>query len=234
MLSATAFRNFEPQTCGFLANSNRRFQFARLVRAVGIEPTLLAEPDFESGASTNSTTPALETSLYRSVSRLQRHGCSLPFLFTGALLILRLTLAAAASIMFMREQLSFARACLRLCGSFFWQVGHVDHFGHHAGQRARDRSFFHRRIVGWLARPIVIVIVIGAACPAPGASPDRRAGRRGHRRPSSRSDRKHASPQDVCKAVDHPQKVARIAKCRPPAGGKSPSRKSRACVEALQ
>ena len=73
-----------------------------MVRAVGIEPTLLAEPDFESGASTNSTTPALETSLYRSVSRLQRHGCGLPFLFTGALLTLRLTLAAAASIMFIR------------------------------------------------------------------------------------------------------------------------------------
>jgi hypothetical protein len=34
--------------------------------------------------------------------------------------------------------------------------------------------------------------------------------------------------------MDHPQKVARIAKCRPPAGGKSPSRKSRAYVEALQ
>ena len=31
----------------------------RLVRAVGIEPTLLAERDFESRASTNSTTPAL-------------------------------------------------------------------------------------------------------------------------------------------------------------------------------
>jgi hypothetical protein len=30
----------------------------KMVRAVGIEPTLLAEPDFESGASTNSTTPA--------------------------------------------------------------------------------------------------------------------------------------------------------------------------------
>jgi len=28
---------------------------------VGIEPTLLAEPDFESGASTNSTTPARGT-----------------------------------------------------------------------------------------------------------------------------------------------------------------------------
>jgi hypothetical protein len=33
---------------------------------------------------------------------LQRHGCGLPFLFTGALLTLRLTLAAAASIMFIR------------------------------------------------------------------------------------------------------------------------------------
>jgi hypothetical protein len=30
-----------------------------MVRAVGVEPTLLSEPDFESGASTNSTTPAL-------------------------------------------------------------------------------------------------------------------------------------------------------------------------------
>ncbi len=29
-----------------------------LVRVVGIEPTLLSEPDFESGASTSSTTPA--------------------------------------------------------------------------------------------------------------------------------------------------------------------------------
>ena len=29
-----------------------------LVRVVGLEPTLLAEPNFESGASTNSTTPA--------------------------------------------------------------------------------------------------------------------------------------------------------------------------------
>lgn len=29
-----------------------------MVRAVGIEPTLLSEPDFESGASTSSTTPA--------------------------------------------------------------------------------------------------------------------------------------------------------------------------------
>jgi hypothetical protein len=29
-----------------------------LVRAVGIEPTLREEPDFESGASTSSATPA--------------------------------------------------------------------------------------------------------------------------------------------------------------------------------
>src|SRR6185503_16232025 len=35
----------------------------RLVRAVGIEPTLLAEPDFESGASTSSTTPASAASI---------------------------------------------------------------------------------------------------------------------------------------------------------------------------
>ena len=29
-----------------------------MVRVVGLEPTLPREPDFESGASTNSTTPA--------------------------------------------------------------------------------------------------------------------------------------------------------------------------------
>jgi hypothetical protein len=29
-----------------------------MVRVVGVEPTLLSEPDFESGASTKSTTPA--------------------------------------------------------------------------------------------------------------------------------------------------------------------------------
>lgn len=29
-----------------------------MVRAVGLEPTLLSEPDFESGASTSFTTPA--------------------------------------------------------------------------------------------------------------------------------------------------------------------------------
>ena len=36
-----------------------------MVRAVGIEPTLLAEPDFESGASTSSTTPANQTGIDR-------------------------------------------------------------------------------------------------------------------------------------------------------------------------
>ncbi len=30
----------------------------KVVRVVGLEPTLLSEPDFESGASTSSTTPA--------------------------------------------------------------------------------------------------------------------------------------------------------------------------------
>ena len=37
----------------------RRFTLRlKVVRVVGIEPTLLSEPDFESGASTSSTTPA--------------------------------------------------------------------------------------------------------------------------------------------------------------------------------
>ncbi len=39
--------------------------FMKVVRAVGVEPTLLSEPDFESGASTNSTTPAGFTGLPR-------------------------------------------------------------------------------------------------------------------------------------------------------------------------
>jgi hypothetical protein len=34
-----------------------------MVRAVGIEPTLLSERDFESRASTNSTTPARERAI---------------------------------------------------------------------------------------------------------------------------------------------------------------------------
>ena len=39
-------------------DSRETLRARRLVRAVGVEPTLLSEPDFESGASTNSTTPA--------------------------------------------------------------------------------------------------------------------------------------------------------------------------------
>ena len=39
--------------------SDRRFALRlKVVRVVGIEPTLLSEPDFESGASTSFTTPA--------------------------------------------------------------------------------------------------------------------------------------------------------------------------------
>jgi len=41
------------------------------VPRVGIEPTLLAEPDFESGASTNFTTEAL-TEFYQNSALLQR------------------------------------------------------------------------------------------------------------------------------------------------------------------
>ena len=41
-----------------------RDKLVKVVRAVGIEPTLLAEPDFESGASTSSTTPASGSILY--------------------------------------------------------------------------------------------------------------------------------------------------------------------------
>jgi hypothetical protein len=40
-----------------------------MVRAVGIEPTLLSEPDFESGASTSSTTPAAAPSLNEATRR---------------------------------------------------------------------------------------------------------------------------------------------------------------------
>jgi hypothetical protein len=42
-----------------------------LVRVVGLEPTLLAEPDFESGASTNFTTPA--TAFVTTACRLAGH-----------------------------------------------------------------------------------------------------------------------------------------------------------------
>jgi hypothetical protein len=41
-----------------------------MVRAVGIEPTLLSEPDFESGASTSSTTPARWPAFHRVDERL--------------------------------------------------------------------------------------------------------------------------------------------------------------------
>ena len=42
-----------------LAFSRRSAAFKSVVRAVGIEPTLLAELDFESSASTSFTTPAV-------------------------------------------------------------------------------------------------------------------------------------------------------------------------------
>gem|GEM_PF-3343114 len=41
-----------------------------MVRVVGLEPTLLAEPDFESGASTNSTTPAKPKDKDKSIDLL--------------------------------------------------------------------------------------------------------------------------------------------------------------------
>lgn len=49
-----------------------------MVRVVGLEPTLLAEPDFESGASTNFTTPALGAELAereRTRNRQARGAC---------------------------------------------------------------------------------------------------------------------------------------------------------------
>ncbi len=45
-----------------------------LVRAVGIEPTLLAEPDFESGASTSSTTPATGHRIAAAVAFAKQRG----------------------------------------------------------------------------------------------------------------------------------------------------------------
>ena len=44
--------------CASLAVNGKEAQRKQMVRAVGLEPTILAEPDFESGASTNFTTPA--------------------------------------------------------------------------------------------------------------------------------------------------------------------------------
>src|SRR5690349_20476042 len=48
-----------------------------VVRAVGLEPTLLAEPDFESGASTNFTTPAWRASYSGSLLPCKRGACDL-------------------------------------------------------------------------------------------------------------------------------------------------------------
>ena len=42
-----------------------------MVRVVGLEPTLLAEPDFESGASTNFTTPAWPVSANGKIKALR-------------------------------------------------------------------------------------------------------------------------------------------------------------------
>jgi hypothetical protein len=57
--------------CSFLINSQRD-----VVRAVGIEPTLLSELDFESSASTNSTTPASANPIaadpYGAISKVSR------------------------------------------------------------------------------------------------------------------------------------------------------------------
>ena len=49
-----------------LASSDRFFwdPEQEVVPPVGLEPTLLSEPDFESGASTNSTTGALCVGLF--------------------------------------------------------------------------------------------------------------------------------------------------------------------------
>jgi hypothetical protein len=52
--------------------------FVLVVRAVGIEPTLLSEPDFESGASTSSTTPALGRDLQASDAQRQLKAVSRP------------------------------------------------------------------------------------------------------------------------------------------------------------
>jgi hypothetical protein len=51
-----------------------------MVRVVGIEPTLLAEPDFESGASTSFTTPAQGRSYNRPGARRNSYGTLPPLL----------------------------------------------------------------------------------------------------------------------------------------------------------
>ncbi len=52
-----------------------------LVPRVGIEPTLLAEPDFESGASTNFTTEAL-TEVYQNSTPASRSQWFEPLTYT--------------------------------------------------------------------------------------------------------------------------------------------------------
>jgi hypothetical protein len=54
------------------------FLLSSVVRAVGIEPTLLSEPDFESGASTNSTTPAMRFSYNVAIKLRNVKSASLP------------------------------------------------------------------------------------------------------------------------------------------------------------
>ncbi|MEA2756873.1 MAG: dipeptidyl-peptidase 4, partial [Aliidongia sp.] len=49
----------------------------KVVRAVGIEPTLLSEPDFESGASTSSTTPAAVSTVSSAFVWPLTHLCSI-------------------------------------------------------------------------------------------------------------------------------------------------------------
>ena len=57
--SARSYRELAGLTRAWRSIGARESRSLRdMVRAVGLEPTLLAEPDFESGASTNFTTPA--------------------------------------------------------------------------------------------------------------------------------------------------------------------------------
>jgi hypothetical protein len=69
---------------------------AELVRAVGIEPTLLAERDFESRASTNSTTPAWR----RPIAPPPEHAT--PFINNGAYFV--------GFVAFFREETGLGRA----------------------------------------------------------------------------------------------------------------------------
>ena len=81
-----------------------------LVRAVGIEPTLLAERDFESRASTNSTTPALRVA-YSVTIELRNDKSKLCSYFIGFVAFFRVvsgarralrTLTAEASMLFFK------------------------------------------------------------------------------------------------------------------------------------